>query len=1209
MTTDLADVLAWVLIHSLWQGLVIAGIVLVLLRTIPARYANTRYLTALTGLLGIVLAMLATGSVLSLDRNRPAEPGDKIVAAPADSHIPSTEPRDSASHDASYTSPASLGGANPVLASAPKPWSHRWADWLLMGWLFGVGVMILRTAAAIVQVRNWRQSALPASQECLAQLEALLQDLYGRVGLRRAVSLIVSDRVTVPSIIGTLWPCILVPSAMLTGLPLDQWRIILAHELAHIRRYDVLVNLVQMLIESVLFFNPAMWWLSHQIRVEREACCDAIAANVCGESLTVARTLVEFAARLDAPATSDETQRIGTPSSVLASFADPTESGTLTDRVHRLIQPDAAAYPKVSWWGLLVVMGSLGLTSLGLGWGTDAVVKTASQLMSPKQRVAELERLQNEASGQYFPPEPKPAPTTAQGETKTGPEPPASVAPKFSVTVTVRTADGSPVPRGMHLISLSQLGNSGGTSTLGDNHRGEAIYRETFKFGTGFVLIAVRCPGYAEAACSVIDLRSGPKSRSVEFVLEQGSTVKLAIRAENGTPISNALVGVGTNFKLGGIGGGWPRDNLRTDEQGTVALANIGSVTYTVKIRASGFQAVEMQREFQPSESVILPLTRGTPVHFNVIDGNSELPLAGARFSTLATQRGSSHRNYGGDPRNPYRGSDVWSEYGQTDATGKLVVDELDADTKYVVCIQAKGYGVSILQDVQVGDPVRTVKIFPSMKLGGRISGNLDLLRERSANSTAKPQRLLKYSASAYEGYLDSSQRAVVDDEGRFEIPDRIMGEKVTFNLPDRDETVVVTKSITDLNWDIGAAGTPPTVRDVIIRLTGTAPDAPARGTLSVWGSHPNPKVRLDAGGSHSLSENQIQVKVPVGMRLSIRAEKLMGYQFENRQVDVAAGGETQLIEIPVRPAGGILTRIVRSDGSPATDGVVKVFATQLPPGIENDISLTPDLDHPASEILASLPLGGRYRILAREFNPDRIAWAISPEITLDQEHPIEKIVLKLHAGRPVPIRVLLPDGKPARGIPVAISVSFRPNSRTMFETSSGRMTDDQGVALFQDVSLQTELSGLKVQLYGEIRSASYCGWKQEVDLQNPPVVHLVAGVKASGVLIEASSGKPIPNAPLRLLPVHYAQAKYFGGPLTKTDHQGRFQFEGLEPIEYYAFHHGLDAAGAISPTGSERRVQGDVPEDTKKLTIRGGEQSIIWKATIAPGSSLKVAD
>ena len=91
--------------------------------------------------------------------------------------------------------------------------------------------------------------------------------------------------------IGWLRPVILLPISVMTGLDEDQLRAILAHELAHIRRYDYLVNILQSAIEVILFYHPAIWWLSHRIRAERENCCDDLAVACCGDTLLYARTL------------------------------------------------------------------------------------------------------------------------------------------------------------------------------------------------------------------------------------------------------------------------------------------------------------------------------------------------------------------------------------------------------------------------------------------------------------------------------------------------------------------------------------------------------------------------------------------------------------------------------------------------------------------------------------------------------------------------------------------------------------------------------------------------------------------------------------------------------------------------------------------------------------------------------------------------------
>ena len=98
----------------------------------------------------------------------------------------------------------------------------------------------------------------------------------------------------VPAVLGTIVPVVLLPLAVINEMPVAHLRMILAHELAHVRRHDYLVNLLQLLIEAVLFFNPAVWWLSRQVRIEREACCDALAVVATGSGPDYVRSLAEL---------------------------------------------------------------------------------------------------------------------------------------------------------------------------------------------------------------------------------------------------------------------------------------------------------------------------------------------------------------------------------------------------------------------------------------------------------------------------------------------------------------------------------------------------------------------------------------------------------------------------------------------------------------------------------------------------------------------------------------------------------------------------------------------------------------------------------------------------------------------------------------------------------------------------------------------------
>src|SRR5262249_25674968 len=151
---------------------------------------------------------------------------------------------------------------------------------------------------------------------------------------------------------------------------------------------------------------------------------------------------------------------------------------------------------------------------------------------------------------------------------------------------------------------------------------------------------------------------------------------------------------------------------------------------------------------------------------------------------------------------------------------------------------------------------------------------------------------------------------------------------------------------------------------------------------------------------------------LPIGARLHCEADHLLGYRIDERNdIEITEGNTPQYVDLPATPAGGIYGTIVRSDGTPASTGFITVVATKLPPGFKSQNGLSPSVAHASSDFLASLPLGGRYIVLAREFNDLHTAWAISPEISLDDSHPIEEIRIELPRGRTVPIKIVDPDG------------------------------------------------------------------------------------------------------------------------------------------------------------------------------------------------------
>ncbi|WP_243383928.1 M56 family metallopeptidase [Geothrix alkalitolerans] len=293
-----AQALGWSLIHFLWQGAALGLLAWLALALLRGASARARYGVACAALLLMAAAPVATFLVLQR----------QIVPA----------------------EPLRLGAeASAVLVSeAPLPLRLKMAldpalPWLLGVWALGVVLLSARFLGGWARVQRLRREGItPAPAEWHLVLSRLCRELK----LSRTVRLLRSAAVEVPTALGWLRPVILLPACALAGLAPQQLEAILTHELAHIRRGDFLVNLLQSLVEVALFYHPAVWWLSARIRHERELCCDDVAAALCGDPLLLARALTDLEALREA----------ASPAPHLALAAN---GGSLMHRVRHLLQP------------------------------------------------------------------------------------------------------------------------------------------------------------------------------------------------------------------------------------------------------------------------------------------------------------------------------------------------------------------------------------------------------------------------------------------------------------------------------------------------------------------------------------------------------------------------------------------------------------------------------------------------------------------------------------------------------------------------------------------------------------------------------------------------------------------------------------------------------------------------------------------------------
>ena len=273
-------VIGWALVHSLWQGAaVVAGVAALFTLTRRSR-SNVRYLLGVAGLLALVL--LPIGTVLH-------DPGARTDAATGTIPVTTAPVAEAPAGKPAGFQPIAPGRVGPAGETAPE--SARTLvgaalhdsiessmPWLVGLWIVGVGLLSLRLIGGLL--RTWRLVG-DGTPDLGERVTTAVTRLAQTMGVRRAIRVLRVAEGHVPLVIGWLRPAILVPGSVLTGLTPQQLEMILAHEIAHVRRFDYLVNVVQTVIETFLFYHPAVWWLSSRIREEREHCCDDLAVEIC----------------------------------------------------------------------------------------------------------------------------------------------------------------------------------------------------------------------------------------------------------------------------------------------------------------------------------------------------------------------------------------------------------------------------------------------------------------------------------------------------------------------------------------------------------------------------------------------------------------------------------------------------------------------------------------------------------------------------------------------------------------------------------------------------------------------------------------------------------------------------------------------------------------------------------------------------------------
>jgi beta-lactamase regulating signal transducer with metallopeptidase domain len=281
ISPEVLRTLGWTLLHFLWQGAGLAALFAV--ASALSRSASARYALAAGALVLMLVSPVFTFMWLQAQANPAVSTGAEGALTRAET---------------STQHATALSGSRAPVAGGRSEEATGML-WLVEAWFLGVLLLSLRTAGGLFLIERMRRKEI---RPVAAELYARCMALQRRMGLDRVIRYCECHRLDAPAVLGWFRPVVLLPVKALTGLNEEQIGAVIAHELAHIRRFDCFVNLFQIATETLLFYHPAVWWVSQRVRAEREHCCDDEAIAICGDAVNYARALTLMEEWRKAPA-------------------------------------------------------------------------------------------------------------------------------------------------------------------------------------------------------------------------------------------------------------------------------------------------------------------------------------------------------------------------------------------------------------------------------------------------------------------------------------------------------------------------------------------------------------------------------------------------------------------------------------------------------------------------------------------------------------------------------------------------------------------------------------------------------------------------------------------------------------------------------------------------------------------------------------------
>jgi Zn-dependent protease with chaperone function len=1068
------------LLHSLWIGAVIAGGLVLALKACENN-PEKRYSLALGALGALVLSVLFSWAIIERSG------GPAPTPAAETSHFQVSPAIKAPRAFSTHVEPV----ASTPMAPGNKPF---WMAGAAFVWLAGQAFMFLRLAFQLLDSGKTRAQSIPILDE---RILSALREIEAILGLKRVVQAATHPEILVPGVIGVFSPLILLPVSFATGMSAEQLRAILAHELAHVRRHDFLINVLQQFAEAVLFFNPAVWWINRVIRLEREACCDAAAASVTKDEAVYANALSFFAEQLNGGKLKPALQ---------TAFPGDRPSSTLLERMRRLVVPGYQPLVRLPWYSFLAVLAISVLLLIG-GWqGSKFGVVFAAKILTPKERIAKIGELK-----------------ATQGPEERD----YTDADKIQISGHVRTWDSAQLPEGVqvHIESDSPRSSYG----FGSIPLKNGWFETDVQYGIIYLLVGIsEGSNYGPALVGPLTTKPGGMLTNIDVVLPKGFSATLRTVDPSGQPLKGVQLEGQYEFPPGSF-----QIKGITDSNGEAVFSNLVQHPMNWAASLPGYQLSEKKRvELHEGKVFAWQLDPARITSGQVVSRETGKPIAGAALRLISR----SGAFFGGSGHSPVA--------ALTDEQGRFELKSEPEGAREQFTVSAPGFGTALLEIMGGQSGVR-VQLGPDIFIQGEIHGDLSQLTN-SSESAVYASNPLQTGGVQHEEHQPAPVH-LTNGIAYFRTGTLIAGETmlgVGTKLFRYQLSAPLTNLVIELAPQPASVQTGEKLRQVIVRFRVPAGAPPVQGRL---------QINITSANSFSTNEfvqitnNEARFEANVPGWIDYSARGLTGDWIpEARSIQVSADSSPLILPVKALPAGAILANVRNEDGLDASGVLISVSEVKSAPKKEGRLgrlgkdSARPG-DGPTRFLVQPLPLGGTYVVIAHRDNQ----FAAGPPIKLNEGNPIQECTLQFVHGLDLIGQIRDEEGKAVPRVQVLISYDGPFGGFGWASPEGG--TDKDGRFTFHGIN--PNMPGYYSLRVEDVPGFQTTRLQAKFGITNELV--LARGKRINGTVIDDATGNPIMGADIFVMPAKPREGVFFTNADKKSDAEGHFTFSTLPEGEY----------------------------------------------------------